>query len=116
VSNTTKIRGQQVDYSDIGYPLAVELEDERSSRRTIICSRTETISVDRDLSPDPSSAMRIANAEHDGQAKVVFAADDEWLDLTAALAALRRQLGADAVYPAIAGRWPLRCRSLSPRI
>jgi len=27
VSNTTKIRGQQVDYSDIGYPLAVELED-----------------------------------------------------------------------------------------
>jgi len=36
--------------------------------------------------------MRIANAEHDGQAKVVFAADEEWLDLTAALAAFDNSL------------------------
>ena len=36
--------------------------------------------------------MRIANAEHNGQAKVVFAADEEWLDLTAALAAFDNSL------------------------
>src|SRR5438876_8527688 len=36
--------------------------------------------------------MRIANAEHDGQAKVVFAADEEWLDFTAALAAFDSSL------------------------
>jgi len=29
VSTTTKIRGITCDYSDIGYPLAVELEDGR---------------------------------------------------------------------------------------